>query len=117
MLSEGTRSYGEGNRIAEADVRILQETIEWARDDGYSDLDRLYTSGLNHILHSLTNTDRECFNRLSQSDFMKDLASHSRCSSLEILLFRVSKSLFYRIGHKARSRKFSGDSFLFDKRV
>ena len=66
------------------------------------------------MLRSLTNVDRGCYNDLIKSKTIMDASTKCGWSSKEIILFKISKSLFYRLGAKARKRKFSSDGFLFD---
>jgi len=117
ILSDGTRSSGEGNRIAEEDIRIFGETIQWAKVSWVGDIGDLYESGLTHILRSLTNADEECFLRLADSNTVRDATKNSGYTSVEIILFKISKRLFYKIGRNRRMRKFSEKEFLFDQDV
>lgn len=117
ILSEGTRSYKEGNQIAEEDIRIFDGMMEWINKSDCTEIKQLYESGLTHILRSLTNTDEDCYYELIHSDTIKNALKYSRWASPEIMLFKFSKNLFYVIGCRRRIKKFSNEVFLYDRCV
>ena len=116
LLAEGTRSANVGNNIAEADVR---ETMRAASDlEGNKEAhDRFCAQAFRHLLHSLTNTISSTFSVLSNSEDVKYLSKFKQEKvNLEVTLYRLSPSLYYRIGRLARKVKFSNNDFAFDKK-
>ena len=70
------------------------------------------------MLHSLTNTSSETFSTLSKSDDVKYLSKFKQeKTNIEVILYRISPFLYYRIGRVARKIKFSNDDFLFDRNI
>ncbi|MBO4552042.1 MAG: glycosyltransferase [Candidatus Methanomethylophilaceae archaeon] len=117
VLAEGTRSANVGDKIAIADVR---ETMRAAKDleNQREAHDKFCAQAFRHLLHSLTNTSSETFSTLSKSDDVKYLSKFKQeKTNIEVILYRISPFLYYRIGRVARKIKFSNDDFLFDRNI
>ena len=117
VLAEGTRSADVGDDIAVADLKGIMSV---AKDlEGKKDVhDRFCAQSFRHLLHSLTNTSKEAFSKLSKSEDVKTLSRYDQEGfNLEVSLYRMSPQLYYRIGRMARRVKFSNDDLLFDKDI
>ena len=117
VLAEGTRSANVGDMIAIADIR---ETMKTANDlkDRKDEHDKFCSQAFRHLLHSLTNTSYDTFKKLSTSDDVKYLSKfkHEK-HNIEVLLYKISPLMYYRIGKMARRIKFSDNDFLFDREI
>lgn len=61
-----------------------------------------------HVIRSLTRASREKAMELAAAPEVKELVSHRQPDfNAEVVLFRFSPSLYYRLGRRARDRKFS----------
>ena len=117
VLMEGTRSANVGDKIAAADVR---ETMRSAEDlkDRKEEHDKFCAQAFRHLLHSMTNTSSEAFATLSKSEDVKYLSKFKQEKfNFEVMLYKISPSLYYRLGRIARKVKFSNNDFLFDNGI
>ncbi len=117
VLAEGSRSANVGDKIAAADVR---ETMRAAEDlkERKDEYDRFCAQAFRHLLHSMTNMTSEAFVTLSNTDDVKNLSKFKQEKfNFEVLLYRISPRLYYRLGRMARKVKFSNNDFLFDKDI
>ena len=117
LLAEGTLSAGNGDNIAVADIRETMETAHslecWKEEH-----DKFCAQAFRHILRSLTNTTSKTFRRLSELDDVKQLSKYKQEKmNFEVMLYRLSPRLYYRIGKMARRIKYSNNDILFDKNV
>lgn len=91
--------------------------MEWAERYKRMDITKLYSSGLTHILRSMTAADEKCYNVLIQTATVKKAIEKTNLSSPEIILFKFNKNIFYKVGNWMRFRKFSKDSFPYDTKI
>ncbi|MDY5679211.1 MAG: glycosyltransferase [Candidatus Methanomethylophilaceae archaeon] len=102
--------------IAQRDVELSGEMCESFRERFPDDYERFCGHLFRHVIRSLTRASPEKFRELSKSEGMRKLASHKSPEiSMDVLIYRVSPAMFYRIGNYARNRKYSMKSdVLFD---
>ena len=102
--------------IAERDVILsgsLGEEVRQIHPDDYG----LYCAYMaRHVIRSLTRASKAKAMELSKRPELRELLAHKQPDfNAEVLLFKVSPSLYYSLGRRARGRKFSTkDVQLFD---
>ena len=117
-LHENSLSDGRGDLIAERDIEIFTDIAKRIRTEKPERYEEFCAAGLIHILRSLTNTSRKTFLKLSKSSIIKESLDYKQEKfSAEVLLFRISRRLFYLTGKIARKLKFSRKNLLFDKDI
>ncbi len=117
-LHNNSTSRGLGDLIAERDIEIFADVAHSLKESNSPYYETFCAETLRHILHSLTNTSKDCFLKLSRSEIISEsLKCRQKKFSIEVFIFKINRRLFYFIGKNARKLKYSHDRLFFDNKI
>ena len=80
--------------------------------------ERFCAYAFKHLLHGMTGMTSDAFRKLSASDDVRHLSGFKRngCGP-DVLLYRISPMLYYRLGKLARKMRKPNNDYLFDRKI
>ena len=116
-LRKDSMSYMKGNEIVKKDIEIFTKTSATIKEKYPDKYEEFCRASLSHILSGLTQTDKKTYETLVKCPIIQESSKYKGKFDIKIFVFKISKKLFYFIGTRARKKKFSHDTILFDKNI